>query len=83
MARHLVPVGCDVSGIHVHITVSDANGKNANVAVTEDFVPGRSIHEAINMLAAETASMAQTALSLDSEGEFLHRDKRQRPRLGG
>lgn len=64
-----------MSEINVHITVKDANGKNSDVAVVGPILPGDIITERINVLAAEAAALAHTALVLPDR--FMLRDKRE------
>lgn len=66
-----------MGGIHIHITVMDANGQNASVALTDEFVPGQSIPEKVVVAAAEAAGMANTALAVQGTDPVLHRDKRR------
>jgi hypothetical protein len=69
--------------ISVHIRVTDANGRDADVTVTDFIRIGRMIPEVVGVTAAEAVALANSRLSLRPPvspllSEPLHRDKRKR-----
>jgi hypothetical protein len=63
--------------IHVHIVVTDANGRNADVLLTDDShrLLGRLIPELVAMAAGEAAGIAISALSAHEDVGPIHRDR--------
>lgn len=68
-----------MSTISVHVIVRGANGRDTDARVTDFILPGDSIPERINVIAAEAASMAYTGLNLTERGPS-HRDRTIRDR---